>query len=142
MVVAGDGQTGVIRRRAAPPESCSVACSVHIPLRHCGTLSVGMAINHEISRDRFISAQGRILEELAGSDAVLAGTLHSLGRRFDLTPDDLRTCLRELAQAGWLAVQTQPFGRLTIRLERRVATEPPLGAAVERRRQPKNAWHL
>jgi|GEM_PF-6501412 len=84
-----------------------------------------MAINHDLSRDHIVAAQGRILEAVADDEATLAGTLDSLGHRFGITDDDVRTCLRELAEAGWLAVQRQPFGQLTIRLERRVSEEPP-----------------
>lgn len=76
--------------------------------------------------------QGRILEALVDDDTVLTGTLDRLGRRFGLTPDELRACLRGLVRAGWIAVQTQPFGRLTVRLERR--SREPQAVTVERRR--------
>ena len=84
--------------------------------------------------------QGRILEALAEDDAVLTGTLMRLGPQFGLTADELRTCLRGLVRAGWIAVQTQPFGRLTIRLERRSRDHQPV--TVERRRGAPDAWRL
>lgn len=84
--------------------------------------------------------QGRILEALAGDDVVLVGTLERLGRRFGLTPEELRGCLRELVRVGWVAVQTQPFGRLSVRLERR---SPNLQQVVtEGRRGVQDAWRL
>ena len=84
--------------------------------------------------------QGRILEALGDEEAVLTGTLDRLGREFGLTEDDLRACLRELVRAGWVAVQTQPFGRLTVRLERR--SREPRPVTVERRRGVPDAWRL
>ncbi len=83
--------------------------------------------------------QGRILEMVA-TGAVYDGTLHDLSRDVGLPSATLRACLRELVQVGWVAVQTQPFGRLTIRLERRT-----LGRRLVRydRRHPvPDAWEL
>ena len=81
------------------------------------------------------------MEELAKDDAVLSGTLDRLGQEFDLTPDELRLCLRELVRAGWIAVQTFPFGHLTAQLERRSPTGLP-SMARERRRAAPDAWDL
>jgi DNA-binding transcriptional regulator PaaX len=89
---------------------------------------------------RYLLEQGHILEALAYGD-VLTGTLDHLGRRFGLAPAELRACLRQLASAGWIAVQTEPFGRLTIRLERRSHRAPP-PMSGERRRPVPDAWHL
>jgi len=88
-----------------------------------------------------VVAQGRIVEAVADG-TVLVGTLDRLARRFDLAPDDLRACLRQLVRVGWVAVHTEPFGRLTIRLERR--TEQPESAPVTRelRRGVPDAWRL
>ena len=90
--------------------------------------------------DRRVLGQGRILEALTDEDTVLAGTLDRLGRQFGLTSDELRACLREMVRAGWIAVQTQPFGRLTVRLERRSRDARPV--TVERRRGVPDAWQL
>jgi hypothetical protein len=99
-----------------------------------------MESRRDIAEERRIVGQGRILEALAGGD-VLTGTLERLGRRFELAPDDLRTGLRELVRAGWVVVQTQPFGRLTVRIERRshLAAPPPTG---DRRGPRADAWEL
>ena len=85
-------------------------------------------------------AQGRIMDVLSDEDVVLTGTLERLARRFGLMDDELRASLRELVRVGWVAVQTQPFGRLTVRLERRSRAPQPV--AVERRRGVPDAWHL
>ena len=89
---------------------------------------------------RAVIGQGRILEVLAGDDVVLAGTLQRLGQRLGLGPEELRAALRELARAGWIAVQTQPFGRLTVRLERRSRDDH--APRMERRRSVPDAWRL
>src|SRR5687767_9652337 len=91
--------------------------------------------------DRRVLAQGRILEALSDEHALLTGTLRRLGRQFGLTDEELRACLRELARAGWVAVQTLPFGRLTVRLERRSHEAPP-PVTGERRRSVPDAWRL
>lgn len=94
----------------------------------------------DAAAEQRVLGQGRILEALAGDDVVLVGTLERLGRRFGLTPEELRGCLRELVRVGWVAVQTQPFGRLSVRLERR---SPNLQQVVtERRRGVQDAWRL
>jgi hypothetical protein len=100
-----------------------------------------MAINNEHPRDQHVPAQGRILEEF-DDETVLSGTLCSLGQQFGLVPEDLRACLRELVRVGWLAVQTQPFGRLTIRLEHRTPDGMAPDAPWERRRSEGDAWRL
>lgn len=94
----------------------------------------------DAAAEQRVLGQGRILEALAGDDVVLVGTLERLGRRFGLTPEELRGCLRELVRVGWVAVQTQPFGRLSVRLERR---SPNLQQVVtEGRRGVQDAWRL
>src|SRR6188474_1511973 len=99
-----------------------------------------MGSPRDSATDRRMLGQGRILEALGGDDTVLTGTLERLGRQFGLTADELRACLRELLRAGWVAVQTQPFGRLTIRLERRSSPAQPVTS--ERRRGVPDAWQL
>ena len=99
-----------------------------------------MGLPRESATDRRVLGQGRILEALPDDDTVLTGTLDRLGRRFELAPDELRASLRELVRAGWVAVQTQPFGRLTVRLERRSRESLPV--TVERRRGVPDAWRL
>ncbi len=99
-----------------------------------------MSLPRDSATDRRVLGQGRILEALPDDDAVLSGTLNRLGRRFGLAPDELRACLRELVRTGWIAVQTQPFGRLTVRLERRSREHRPV--TVERRRGVPDAWRL
>jgi DNA-binding IclR family transcriptional regulator len=84
-----------------------------------------------------LRAQARILEGLA-TGAVLTGTLDDLGRQLDLNPDDLRRCLRELVEAGWVVVQTLPFGHLAVRIERR--TLGPRRVSRDRRRAMPDAW--
>jgi hypothetical protein len=100
-----------------------------------------MGPQRDAATDRRVRVQGRILEELAEDDAVLAGTLDRLGRDMDLAPDELRVCLRELVRAGWIVVQTFPFSYLTVQLERRSPTALP-SMAGERRRPVADAWEL
>ena len=103
-------------------------------------MCVDMGLVRDTAMDRQVLGQGRILEALTDEDTVLAGTLDRLGRRFGLTADELRACMREMVRAGWVAVQTQPFGRLTVRLERR--SHEPRPVTVERRRGMPDAWRL
>ena len=90
--------------------------------------------------DRRVLGQGRLLEAISHEDTVMTGTLDRLGARFELEPDELRACLRDLVRAGWIAVQIQPLGRLTIRLERRL--REPRAVTVERRRGVPDTWRL
>lgn len=83
--------------------------------------------------------QDRILEELT-RDGILAGTLDDLAARFGAPSDDLRACLRQMADAGMIAVQTQPGDYLTVRLERRV--NRARRASRDRRRMRFDAWRL
>ncbi len=83
--------------------------------------------------------QGRILEMVA-TGAVYDGTLQDLSRDVGLPSGTLRACLRELVQVGWVAVQTQPFGRLTIRLERRTLGRRPV--RYHHRHPDPDAWEL
>jgi DNA-binding transcriptional regulator PaaX len=98
-----------------------------------------MAIR-DSSTDRRVLAQGRILEALPNDDTVLTGTLERLAERFGLSTDDLRICLRELVRAGWIAVRTEPFQRLTVRLDRR--TRDAQDVRADRRRGVQDAWRL
>jgi hypothetical protein len=79
------------------------------------------------------------MEALAEDDAPLTGTLARLGRRFELSPDELRMCLLELALAGWVRILIQPFGRLTIRVA--YESEGPPVRVVGCRTAPV-AWRL
>jgi len=98
-----------------------------------------MAIHRELSPGAVYRAQGRILDMVADGDAV-HGSLDRLAAECGLDPDTLRMCLREMVHAGWIAVQTHPFRRLTIRLELR--TLGPRPVAVDRRRLQCDAWEL
>lgn len=102
-------------------------------------LLLGMAPPDKASRAVLSMAQGRILEMVADG-GVYEGPLIDLAQELGLTPADLVICLREIVQARWIAVRTEPFGRLTIRLERRTADSPDIG--FERRRQMPDAWTL
>lgn len=86
-----------------------------------------------------MAGQGQLMEALAEGQ-VLNGTLEHLGGQFAMPPSEFRACLRELARAGWIVVQTQPFGLLTVRLERRSGELRPV--PVERRRGASEAWYL
>jgi hypothetical protein len=112
------------------------------PTRVIAPLYVYVTTPRDASTSRRLLGQGRILESLAGDDTVLIGTLARLGKQFKLSPDDLRACLRELTRVRWIAVQTQPFGRLTIRLERRAHPEASVIGVGERRRSLPDAWRL
>jgi hypothetical protein len=72
--------------------------------------------------------------------ACTARTPDALAHEVGSTPDALRGCLRDLARAGWIAVQTHPAGRLTIRLELRIHSARLV--AVNRRNTEPNAWEL
>jgi len=78
--------------------------------------------------------------EALAEGQVQHGTLERLGEQLAMRPNELRACLRELAHAGWIAVQTEPFGLLTVRLERRSGAPRPV--PVERRRPTSEAWCL
>jgi hypothetical protein len=91
-----------------------------------------MANVHGLAAERLFRAQGHILEALA-SGVVLTGTTDEIGPRFSLSPDELQICLRELVRAGWAALDVDPAGILTARLERR-AGGPPQSVDLERRR--------
>ena len=99
-----------------------------------------MTSPREAATPQRILGQGRILEALA-EGAVLTETLDGLSERFSLAPDDVRACLRELVRRGWVAVQAQPSGRLTVRIERRSPRgRPPVTG--ERRRSAAGTWEL
>jgi hypothetical protein len=99
-----------------------------------------MTLSRDDTTTRWILGQGRILEALAAGE-VLTGTLDGLSQHLALTPDELRGCLREMVRRGWVAVQTQPFSLLTVRLERRSHRAPP-PVTGERRRPVPNVWEL
>jgi len=100
-----------------------------------------MTSPRDAATNRRVLEQGPILGELAEDDAVRSGTLDRLGTQFGLARDELRTCLREMVRTGWIAAQTQPFGRLTIRPERRSHEAPP-PVVGEHRRSVPDAWRL
>ena len=100
-----------------------------------------MALERDSATSQIVQGQGRILEALADDDAVFEGTLGRLGPQFGLTPEELRTCLREMVRVGWIFVRTAPFGHVTFRLERR-AIDASRPAALERRRGVANTWRL
>jgi hypothetical protein len=83
--------------------------------------------------------QDRIVEQLAQTD-LLVGTVDDLADRLGMTPDELRSELRALAQVGTVAVQTQPGGYLRVRLERRQGGA--VRARHDRRRVPADEWRL
>jgi hypothetical protein len=97
-----------------------------------------MASYRTSATERFLRAQGHILETLADG-AVLTGTPEELGARFGLAPVELRRCLLELVLAGWAAIDTDAAGRLTARLERR-SPGARTYLDVDRRRAPTDAW--
>jgi hypothetical protein len=83
---------------------------------------------------------GRILDIVA-SGHVLEGTLAEVGQQIGTDAEILRVALRELRSVGWVAVQTQPFDRVAVRLERRLpGHQEPI--AVERRQRSEDAWPL
>ena len=98
-----------------------------------------MTVPRELATARRVQIQGRILEELAGDDAPLTATLDRFEKRFGFAQDDLRTCLLELAYAGWITIHIQPFGRVTIRLEQGDGAEP---VTVSGYRSIPRAWRL
>ena len=83
-------------------------------------------VNGDDASARLIRGQGRILEALAGDDEPLTGTLDRFEQRFGLAHEELRACLLEMAYAGWITVRIQPFGRVTIELQREGADGPPV----------------
>jgi hypothetical protein len=99
-----------------------------------------MTSRREVATARRIRGQGRILEALTEDDNGLTGTLGRLGKQFELTPDDLRSCLLELAYAGWITIHIQPFGRVTIQVERESQNARPVTAAGCR--SVPDAWRL
>jgi DNA-binding transcriptional regulator PaaX len=98
-----------------------------------------MTTTDDATRTARYLAEGRVLE-MAAAGGILDTSLDALAQEVGLSPDHLRACLRDMARAGWIAVQTQPVGRLTIRLELRIHAHRPV--AVNRRSQEPNAWDL
>jgi hypothetical protein len=96
------------------------------------------ALREDAVVERVVS-QGRIMEALAEDEAPLTGMLARLGHQFKLAPDELRTCLLELACAGWITVLIQPFGRLTIQLAREEGAHPVTMAGC---RSVPDVWRL
>jgi DNA-binding IclR family transcriptional regulator len=62
-----------------------------------------------------VAVQGRLLE-LVAEGAALDGTPAGLARRLGVAPGALQPCLAELARVGWVAVEVDGEGRLSIRL--------------------------
>ena len=75
-----------------------------------------MTASRDRATARRIRGEGHILEALAEHDAVLGGTLDTLGERFGLPPQVVRLCIAELAYAGWITIEPQGLGYLTIRM--------------------------
>jgi hypothetical protein len=75
---------------------------------------------------RRVHGQGRILEALAEDDVVLTGTLAHLGGQFGLPPQVVRACLLDLAYAGWITIEPQRLGHLTIRIDTRPREPRPV----------------
>ena len=98
-----------------------------------------MARPYEPVEVGLLRAQARILDALA-TGAVLTGTLDDLGQQFGLPAHDLRTCVCELVRVQWIAAQTHPDGRVTIRIERRSLGPRPV--ASDRRSATADAWPL
>jgi DNA-binding IclR family transcriptional regulator len=98
-----------------------------------------MASMREPGRGDIYLAEGRLLDMVADGEPV-ESTLEELGVGVGLPAAAVRRCLREMVRAGWIAVQTHPFGRLTLRLELRTLGRRPV--ARDRRRGEPDAWDL
>ena len=61
------------------------------------------------------SVQGNLLDVVA-SGTVLTGTLSTLARLFNVTPDELLACIQELWRAGWVTVTADLEDRFRIEL--------------------------
>lgn len=83
--------------------------------------------------------QNGIMVALASSGG-LTRTLGDLAIRLGMPADDLRACLRRLADERLVAVQTYPGGYLTVRVERR--SPGILRVGRDRRRHHVDAWRL
>jgi len=79
--------------------------------------------------------------DMVADGLALVGTLHQLAQQIGVGPHELRVALRELRTVGWVAVQTQPGARLTVRAERRSFGRQH-AVAVERRQADQDAWPL
>ena len=79
-----------------------------------------------------VLAEARLVNVVAGG-VVLSGTAEELADRLGVSTRAMAAAVRELAEAGWIVVETDPHGRLSVRWERRSpAGQVPV--AVERRR--------
>ncbi len=87
-----------------------------------------------------ILAAGRIFEAVAAG-LVFVGTLDEVARQIGVGAQELRVALRELRAVGWVAAQTQPGARLTVRAERR-SFDRQHAVTVERRQADQDAWPL
>jgi DNA-binding IclR family transcriptional regulator len=74
-----------------------------------------MATPHETMPAEMCAVEGHILEMVAEHEPIDTN-LEGLAREVGLASEDLRACLRELAEAGWIAVEAEPDGRLRLRL--------------------------
>ena len=81
-------------------------------------------------------AEGRLVDAVADG-TVLSGTAEALAERLGVNTADLRAAVGGLAEAGWIAVESDPNGRLSVRWERRSGRGP---APVERRRPRPDRW--
>ena len=83
--------------------------------------------------------QNCIMVALA-SRGILTGTLDAIAAGLEMSKEDLRETLRQLIRERLIAVQTQPGGYLTVRVERR--SPGALRASRDRRRYRPDAWRL
>jgi hypothetical protein len=81
------------------------------------------------------------LMDIVQDGTVLVGTPRSLAQSFDVSVHELRLALRDLLEAGRIAMGAETHGRITVRLERRqLPALAPLPAALERRRPQPDVW--
>jgi hypothetical protein len=80
-----------------------------------------------------------IMVALAGR-GMLTGTLDDIADGLEIPTDDLRATLRQLVGEQQIAVQTQPGGYLTVRVERR--SPGGFRDGGDRRRHHVEAWRL
>lgn len=85
----------------------------------------------------------RLILDAIADGTVLVGTMTSLSHALGIKITELRSILRELLEAGAVAISTEARGQLTIRLERRrPETLQDRRAAPERRRPKPDVWML
>lgn len=87
-----------------------------------------------------VLAAGRVLDVVAGG-LVLEGTIAEVARQLGAPAGTLRVALRELRRVGWVAVQTTPPDRVTVRPERRLP-DRQAHIPIDRRQSSEDAWAL